>query len=294
MSPVKPLLLGAGLPFVVAGTLLLILWAVSRRRTAVQDAGVRGIGLAVTAGYIAAHLALMGWPSFPPSDAQQTVIYLCLVSAVVCLLEESRKLPSAVRALVRVGTTALCLGTLLKSRFQYHWSIAEGLLWCAVMGAAILVVWYLMDRLAGKAGNFAVSASLVIPFAIGSGILIFSGAASLGQLAGAAAAALSVPALFALWYRGRALAQGMVPVVVTLLVCLVLNGYFYNEMPWPAAILMFAAVLGAWIGELRFLRNRWPGRWQLAAASMCAVTLPLLAALFLAYQAYDPVGQYPY
>ena len=294
MSPAKQLFLGAALPFIIAGTPLLVFWAVGRRRLATQDRGIRGAGLAVAAGYIAAHLTLMGWPTFPPTDAQQAIVYLCLVSAVVGALEEIGKLPFAARALLRAGMTALCLATLLKSRFQYHWSVAEGLLWCAAMGLAILGVWFLMDRLTRKAGGFAASASLAVPFAVGSGILIFSGAASLGQLAGAAAAALAAPALFSLWYRGRPLARGTVPVVVILLVCLVLNGYFYNEMPWPAAVLMFAAVLGAWVGELRFLKSRWPGRWQLAAASICAVAVPLLAALLLAYRAYDPVGQYPY
>ena len=252
-----------------------LFWGKERARVALAP-------LAVGVAYLAGHLAITGWTSFPPTDTTNWLPYFAVATAVLgafCAL-----LPMAawgrviIFALVSMGALRL----LLRPKFQYGWSLGEGWAWVAGLGCAIVLLAIILDMLARRPGTAVeMPVFLLIVSAGTSGALMLSGSMLLGQFAMVLAAALFGTLVFT---AGKvALGRGIVPVFSLLVSALLVSGYFFAELPVTSAVLLGFAAVPALIdigmtNKLLALGSR---------AALVAVTVAL--ALVLAFRSSPPL-----
>ncbi|MEW6776969.1 MAG: hypothetical protein AB1405_11785, partial [Bdellovibrionota bacterium] len=178
----QALVRGALLP---AGVSLLAGWFLAR-----VAGRQRGRSLAIALGYVAGDMALRAPPPFPPVDSTQWLPFAALAAAFIDFLPFERgRFP--VRWIFRVLGAGLFSGFLLRPLIAHSWGIATGLSVTALVAVALLGVAWAGDRLAAKwpSGALPVASGTSGAAAI---LLVLSGSALLGQLAGAVAVAAGV------------------------------------------------------------------------------------------------------
>ena len=111
------------------------------------------------------------------------------------------------------------------------------------------------------------------------GALALSGSLLLGQFAAILAGTVFGGALFFAKRKGN---RGLVPVFALLLGTLLLSGYFFAELPIASAVLIAFAPVLALIptGKLA---------WAAFPVRIALVSVPILLALLLAFQASPPL-----
>jgi len=239
--------------------------------------------LAVGVAYLAGHLVITGWTSFPPADTTNWLPYFALAAAVLgafcAVLPITAWARAAIFALVSTGALRL----LLKPKFQYGWSPGEGWAWVACLGCAIVLLAIILDALARRPGTAVeMPVFLLIVCAGTSGALMLSGSMLLGQFASVLAAAVFGTLVFA---AGKvALGRGIVPVFALLMGTLLISGYFFAELPAASAgLLAFAPILAlSYIGSSN----------KLLALGIRAslVSIPVVVALVLAFRSSPPLS----
>ena len=202
-----------------------------------------GDAVALAMGYAGGHAVTIGWPPFPALEATQWVPYVALASMFVGVLDTLLRPPGSLRALVWICYCAGLLRLLLSPKFQYGWSLLEGVFWIAGLALGMLLLASFLDAAVRR--DKSVSSPLILTIvACGTGVaLMLSGSALLGQMAivlvAALGAILVVTFLFPKSIEGRAI----VPVAVAILASLWLMGFFYAELPSASALLLAAALL---------------------------------------------------
>ena len=177
------------------------------------------------------------------SEATQWLPYGALATMFVGVLDTLLRPPGMLRALVWICYCAGLLRLLLSPKFQYGWSLLEGVFWIAGLALGMLVLASFLDAAVRR--DKSVSSLLILTIvACGTGVaLMLSGSALLGQMAivliAALGAILVVTFLFPKSIEGRAI----VPVAVSILASLWLMGFFYAELPSASALLLAAALL---------------------------------------------------
>jgi hypothetical protein len=111
---------------------------------------------------------------------------------------------------------------------------------------------------------------LLLSAAVGSGAiaLVAAHTQALGQILGGVAIALVIVAILGFWYREMTLARGGMLAIALTFLGLLLCGHLYADMTPRDALILAAAPLTLWIGEIPGLRRR-PGVKFL----VCAVAL---------------------
>ena len=301
----QTILLGTVLPAILAS---IILGAASFRRISTPrlDAlhpgpGAWAGGVAVAVGCIVGYVAILGYPRFPPIDIKQWFAYFAAAACVVGCLEQ-RLWPVSRRTGMRANTIPLrwlprvvligaVVGLSLRPLVGYSWSTPVAAAWLVGSAIAFATLWWAMDGLAdAKSEAGATMACTVV--AVGSSVvLMLSGSASLGLLAGTLAAVLGMIALLAALGRIGEVLSSAVPVIATVLATLWLQGYFYSEVPKTAAILLLSALPLSWM----IPRIRQAGRTESSALLLRvgSVALPIVVAILLAWRA-RPVDDYYY
>ena len=279
---VKPLLLGAGLPFLVS---LAVLALTRRRRTASGKSPSWAGALAVGGGYLAGQVALLGWPPVPPLERVDWLWYLAAAAVAVGTLEAL--LPSwdwlrwGLRAPLGGAVLLLLLLPLLKT-----WGRGEMVAWLAGLGAAGLVFWAALDSLARRGPG--TGPLLLVVLALGSTlVLLWSGSALFAQLGLALTASLAGSLVVAWWAPSLPPARGIATVVGVLLPGTWLLGYFYAEVPAASAVLLAAALPVAALGQVRPVRERLRP-WQAFALRALVVLGLVTAAVVVACRASPP------
>ncbi|MGC2579219.1 MAG: hypothetical protein WA376_16775 [Terrimicrobiaceae bacterium] len=202
-----------------------------------------GDAVALAMGYAGGHAVTIGWPPFPASEATQWLPYVALATMFVGVLDTLLQPPGMLRALVWICYCAGLLRLLLSPKFQYGWSLLEGVFWIAGLALGMLTLASFLDAAVRR--DKSVSSPLILTIvACGTGVaLMLSGSALLGQMAivlvAALGAILVVTFLFPKSIEGRAI----VPVAVAILASLWLMGFFYAELPSASALLLAAALL---------------------------------------------------
>ena len=168
------------------------------------------------------------------------MLYFGFAGILLGLLESR----SRGHTLVRWGGRLLFSGfipwLLLHATLKYRWGTIEGMMWVVGLGALTLVFFLVLDTLTGRLSGVSSPPILLIVTLGSSVVLVLSGSALLGQLAGILASALGASLITAWWQpkliprldrdvRFAPLAGEGVTVVAVLLVGLWLNGYFYAE-----------------------------------------------------------------
>lgn len=146
--------------------------------------GVRAAGSAIVLAFVIAHLSILGWPPLPPGSSLQKIVYIALIGlflgAVLDFLID--RAPIRPVALIWPGVITAWLG----------W---QQLLGFEVLDLArLFLVWFaggfIFDRLLALRTTEIIAPTMVLVTGIGmSAIALIGAAASLSQLAAAAAAA---------------------------------------------------------------------------------------------------------
>jgi hypothetical protein len=272
MGPIQSALTAVGLAAALSGLLSLLGWLLRRRAATPESADGAG-ALAVGGGYVAGYAWVAGWPPLPPREALHRLFWVAAAAVVLGLLGFG--MPRG-KVLLRLLPPALLTGVavlLLGPRVGSAW---DGLTGAAVLGtlvAAGLVLWALSSK------DGAAPAVPVLPVAATvlatAPVLVLSGSAMLGELAGVLLAAL-VPTLW------RTSAAGIATV---LLAGLWLAGLFTTDLPPVCILLLAAASLTALCPRLPRLQ---PVRWRGAAVRAGLVALPLALAVGLAFHYSTP------
>ena len=287
-----------------------LFWGKERARGALSP-------LAIGLAYLAGHLEITGWVTFPPADTTNWLPYFAFATAVLAALfspaslfpegrasarpgrEESPpsetearrgrvsdgvlKLPAWARVLIFAVVSAGALRLLLKPKFQYGWSLGEGWLWVVCLAFALVLSAVILDALGRRpATAVEMPAFLLITCAGTFGALMLSGSILLGQFAAVLGAAVFGSLVFTA--RKVALGRGIVPVFSLLLGALLVSGYFFAELPAASAVLLaFASVLALVpIGT--------PSKLLSFAVRTALVALPILVALVLAFRSSPPLS----
>jgi hypothetical protein len=238
--------------------------------------------LAVGVAYLAGHLVVTGWISFPPADTTNWLPYFALAAAVLGAFCSFLPITAWARVVIFALVSTGALRLLLKPRFQYGWSPGEGWAWVAGLGCAIVLLAIVLDALARRPGTAVeMPIFLLIVSAGTSGALMLSGSMLLGQFAMVLAAAVFGALVFAA--RKVAPGRGIVPVFSLLVSALLVSGYFFAELPVTSAVLLAFAPIPALIdigitNKLLALGSR---------AALVSVTVAL--ALILAFRSSPPL-----
>jgi hypothetical protein len=241
--------------------------------------------VALAIGYAGGHVVTAGWPAFPPSEATQWLPYFALATMFLAVLDVFLRPAGSLRALIWILCCAGLLRMLLKPKFQYGWSLPEGILWIAGLAAGMLVLGSSLDAAVRRDST---SSSLVLTIvACGtSATLMLSGSMLLGLLAMVLAAALGAILVVAFLFPNAVEGRGAVPVTVALLASFWLSGYFYAELPPASALLLAAASFPALL--LISLSEKVPS-WKDLLLRASLVIIPVAISVLLAIHASPPL-----
>jgi hypothetical protein len=241
--------------------------------------------VALAIGYAGGHAVTAGWPAFPPSEATQWLPYFALATMFLAVLDVFLRPAGSLRALIWILCCAGLLRLLLKPKFQYGWSLPEGILWIAGLAAGMLVLGSSLDAAVRRDST---SSSLVLTIvACGTGAtLMLSGSMLLGLLAMVLAAALGAILVVAFLFPNAVEGRGAVPVTVALLASFWLSGYFYAELPPASALLLAAASFPALL--LISLSEKVPS-WRDLLLRASLVIVPVVISVLLAIHASPPL-----
>jgi hypothetical protein len=241
--------------------------------------------VALAIGYAGGHTVTAGWPAFPPSEATQWLPYFALATMFLAVLDVFLRPAGSLRALIWILCCAGLLRLLLKPKFQYGWSLPEGILWIAGLAAGMLVLGSSLDAAVRRDST---SSSLVLTIvACGTGAtLMLSGSMLLGFLAMVLAAALGAILVVAFLFPKAVEGRGAVPVTAALLASFWLSGYFYAELPPASALLLAAASFPALL--LISLSEKVPS-WKDLLLRASLVIIPVAISVLLAIHASPPL-----
>ena len=271
---------------VPAAAVILTLF-VGRRLVRDVEARPMVVGLATLAGLFAAHVGVLGRPTFPVTDAHHWVLFAAWAAAAAGLAADRFRPPA--RPFV-IGAIAVALIGL------FTWRLLAPLasLWDAgvlaplsqsayVLDAAalLLVTWLAVDHAAREAPAPAVLGPLALAFAAAAGAVSVSGSASIAQACGAMGVAVGAVALAGWRWPDLRPGHGAVGAAVLAYGLLVIYGHHYVDMPRRVTGLLLVAPAG--VVAARAVRRTVPA----VLLALAAVLPPALGALYLAKAADD-------
>jgi hypothetical protein len=239
----------------------------------------RGAALAALgSGYVAAQLAAVGAPSFPPVDTTQGLFYLALVASALGLAAVGGT--AWVRRGAAVAAVGSMLGSTLHPLVRHQWNLGASIVAIVALGIGAVALWWAYAALAARLSVAEVRAGWIAVFASTALLLLFARTALLAQLASTVAVSLLAVTMVAPSTIGAdASDAAAIPLLAPMLHALVLNGLFYAELGASAAIALALAPLAA-VAALALARRRALPR--VAAATLGVV---LLLAPFVAHDA---------
>jgi hypothetical protein len=269
--------------------------------------------VALVLGYLAAQLAAVGAPSFPPIDTTQGLFYLALVCGVVGLLMGAAPVRTWIRTIATLAIVGSMLGLTLHPLIRHQWSGGAAVVATLTLGAAAIALWWSYAALAARLPIVVVRASWIAVSAAAGLLLVLARTALLGQLAASLAVTLLAvtiagpptsttvasgdesgrrqwrPAASAKKARPPQPSMAQASALVFLAPMLhtfVLNGVLYAELGLPAAVAVALAPLAA--ASALVLDRRRPVARLIAAALMVIIVLtPFVAHAAIEYAADD-------
>ncbi|MCH7701442.1 MAG: hypothetical protein IID37_07115 [Planctomycetes bacterium] len=301
----QTILLAIVVPAILAG---IILGAATFRRISThrQDeqrpaSGAWAGGVAVAVGCIVGYVTLLGYPRFPLIDVKQYFPYFAAAACGVGFLEQSvwrasrrpatGTVAGALRWVPRVLLIGAVVGLSLRPLVDYSWSTPVAAAWLVGTAIAFATLWLVMDGLADARSEAGATVACALVGVGSSAVLMLSGSASLGLLAGTLAAVLGMLAFLAALGRSSGVLRCATPVIATVLFTLWLQGYFYSEVPEISAILLLSGLPVSWM-ILRICRG---GRAESGGLllRLGSVAGPIAAAVLFAWRA-RPIDDYYY
>lgn len=277
---IEAALYGVMVPVVVAGAILMITF---RSRAPDRDRSSTGwaVALALGAGYVAGYLTLLGLPPFPPVEANQWIVLLAIVAALLALVDSFHRTPGWLRHGLRLLLSFAVPWLVLGPMREHTWSTGESLLWSAGSGLVLFGLITAAETTTRQSRGVSMPLSLLTLGVGTSLVLALSGSALLGQLGGVLSAALGAVLVFAWWRPDVEMSRGPAAVVLVVLAGLWLSGYFYAEVPAASALLLLGAPGVVWLVLLTPLR-RVEKPWKLALVRTTAMLIPVAIAVVIA------------
>jgi hypothetical protein len=260
--------------------------------------------IALALGYVAAQVAAVGAPSFPPADTTQGLFYLAIASAAV----GAAMIGAAawVRPIATLAIVGTMLATTLHPLIRHQWSTGRTVAVTLALAAGSIALWWSYAALAARLQVAAVRASWIAVFGATGLLLVFARTALLGQLAASVAVALlavtiaAPPSARAPISRpgspggggdqSGAAQPAALAFLAPMLHAFLLNGVLYAELGATAAVVLALAPLAA--ASALVLDRRRPIARLIAAALVVAIVLtPFVARAAIEYAA-DADGYY--
>ena len=101
--------------------------------------------VALGVGYAGGHVATAGWPAFPPAEATQWLPYFALAAMFLGVIDALLRPAGSLRVLIWILCCMGFLRLLLNAKFQYGWSLAQGVLWIVGLAAGMLMLAISLD-----------------------------------------------------------------------------------------------------------------------------------------------------
>ena len=258
-----PGIIAAAIPMAIAVIAAGIARAAGQGGVAVHIASLGGF-----AGFLAAYLALVGWPDALPRTATQKLGYIAVAGLIAGVaLDLAGRSGSGLRGIFILPAAAV-LWIVGPQAMRYAEDSARGLAdWMPLLVAAVLacaVLWHVMKRESGlRDGRLA----QVIAACLGlGGVCIIGSAASLGLLAIAAAAAGAGIAVWNLGRRRVSPGAGLVLALGAVFAGLAVQAALFTTAEPVALLLLLACFLTDAVPMLRPMATAQGGFRILAAA----------------------------
>lgn len=234
------------------------------------------LALALAAGYVAGHIGVAGAPNWVPIGATGWLVHVAAVATIAAVLQIA--LGASVWAVWAVRIAAALGGAylILRVPIRSQWSGGHAIAALGIVTASTLITSRAFESAAAHTGALTMLAALGITAGGSAGILVLSGTALVGMLAGALAAAVGAAFLVEWAAPGSTNAAAAAPVLAGVLVAMWTIALLFADMPGPAAALLVAAPATLWLAA-RFARNRLGPRLA-TAACVVAILLPLASA----------------
>jgi len=228
-------------------------------------------------------LVLGKWPTFPPIQSSEWIVYLTALALGGGVVESARLIPDGVRWASRTLVCALVVGVVSRRLFVNAGidPATIKILWAMAPGVVVIAIasWRAQERLAREGTGALPALVLLIALAGLAVVLTLVGSLKLGQFAGSVASAMG--GVLAGWWIGRRVKPGPGPIAAgwVLLLAILLTGYAYVQGLSPIlAGLVLVCPPAAWIGQV--VRHR---RTGMALAVVCSL-LPIVAAVLIAWE----------
>ena len=249
-----------------------------------------GPAAAIAAAFAVAYVGIAGGvPAFPPAVAQGWLFYFAALAVVVGILatiqmafsSAPRPRPMLVGVLDFLAVFLLFLAPRLIFARAAALGPAKIRLGALAVFGGMFLWWLGMEALARR--RHGVTLPLLLSAFAGSSALVLINARTqtLGQIAGAVAVALLVMTLLSLWYRQLSLAGGGILAINLIVLGLLLCGHLFADLTCREMLILAAAPLALWTGEIPPIARKPWLRFAVSAVLMLAI---LSAALVPALQ----------
>lgn len=284
MFTLPDILFGFVLPAFLSAVILLAAWR-PWQRTSLPDGRWAG-GLVIAAAFAIAYGKLVGGYRFPPTAADNWIVYFSLAAIVLGMLDTWLRPSLWIRLGATLILSAALIWLLVAPVIGNDLSRNAAIVSVAALSVAMTLWWFLLDQLASLGPRLLAPIALFLGTAGSAAILADSGLAQRGGFTlGAMAVILGAVIVMAAMTRAFSLAGGG-----TLAVAIVLFGtivyarfYMYPE-PTPrltaAMAIVLIAPLFAWVAWLPGLRNR--KTWQRVLIGLLAVLIAAAASAAVA------------
>lgn len=204
--------------------------------------GALPLGLA----FLAAYVAISGWPRWMPVEATQRLFFF--IALATLLATPLRRLGDGVRLAAMFAFATPATALLLQGQIQHRWSIVQSVIWVLFLGALGVVLaaaWSQSTRIDRSLDPPRVWHDALLPPAlVGCAALALglTGSALLGQLMGALAVGCAIVGVAELaWRAVWAPSDGLLWQLGV--GGLLLLGFFYSELGTLPAILLVVSLI---------------------------------------------------
>lgn len=239
-----------------------------------------GPALGLGVGYAIAHGYLMGWPAIPPVTGKQWVFALALLAALLVSVRSMTAGPGWSRY-VFCGLLSLAVPlTTLQAKLKFGWELGEAVPAIGLI-AALIFLWLLSNEERANEGEGAAVPLALAVSTFGASIALgLSSSATLAELAGMLTAGISIYVLACWRWQFLSITPGGISVAGVVLAGLLINGYFFADLPPAGALLLGAAPEAVRLTRLGPLKN--VTGWKQALTKAALVAVPVGAAVGLA------------
>lgn len=279
-------------PIALALPIVLVAWRPLGRARSKPGGALERLGgpLAIGLGYLAGHVALIGWPPLALDvELKHGLFYLALAATLGGVFEAGRGRASlGLRAVLALATPWYLLDFVR----EYRWGTGEGVLWTLGIGTGLWLLLGATEVLAGRRSGALSPSAWLLTGCLGAGALHASGSSSLAQLTGAWTSVAGVLVVAAALRPRVSLSGGAGLPLVLLLAGGVLGGHYTGELAATSTLLLLLAPLGPWLAGASRPAGA-PSSRRFALGLLVSVSLAGAALwIEIAGRPVDPYGGY--